>query len=165
MFVADFRDKKKVTLNAFSNYRHKLYTVFNRTGGNIYIIDTNVFVNCPSIISRIGKQYRVIIPATVLEELDKLKLKDDVDKKNINEAAKNIHIAFTQKYSSMENADVSLLPSGFDKKNPDCMILSIALKYQKENPIILTSDYVLQSRASGLGISTITLKEFLRKPS
>lgn len=42
---------------------------------NIYIIDTNVFVNCPNIIDRIGHKYKVIIPAKVLEELDKLKLK------------------------------------------------------------------------------------------
>lgn len=42
---------------------------------NIYIIDTNVFVNCPNIIDKIGHKYTVIIPAKVLEELDKLKLK------------------------------------------------------------------------------------------
>ena len=62
----------------------------------------------------------------------------------------------------MEDADVSLLPSGFDKNNPDCKILSVALKYRAENPILLTSDNMLQTRANGLGITTITLKDFLR---
>lgn len=86
-------------------------------------------------------------------------------KKSLSDAAKNIHSAFTQNFSSMEDADVSLLPNGFDKRNPDCMILSVALKYKNErqNPILLTSDNMLQSRASGLGITTLSLKEFLKK--
>lgn len=130
---------------------------------NIYIIDTNVFIDCPDIISRIGKKYKIIIPAKVLEELDKKKLCDNIDKRKINEAAKNITTAFTQNFSRMEDADVSLLPSGFDKRNPDCMILSVALKYKHENPIILTSDNIMQTRASGLGITTISLKDFLRQ--
>jgi DNA replication ATP-dependent helicase Dna2 len=130
---------------------------------NIYIIDTNVFVNYPDIISRIGNKYKIVIPAKVLEELDKLKLKEDIDKKNLNDAAKNINTAFVKHYSQMEEANLSLLPKDFDKHNPDCMILSVALKYKNDNPILLTSDNLLQSRASGLGITTISLKNFLRK--
>lgn len=129
---------------------------------NIYIIDTNVFVNCPDIISRIGNKYKIVIPAKVMEELDKLKLKENVDKKKLSEAAKNINTAFLKNYSQMEDANLSLLPKDFDKRNPDCMILSVALKYKNDNPILLTSDNMLQSRASGLGITTISLKEFLR---
>ena len=59
----------------------------------------------------------------------------------------------------MEEADISLLPVGFDKKNPDCMILSVALKFKNENPILLTSDNILQTRAQGLGIRAIPLKD------
>lgn len=130
---------------------------------NIYIIDTNVFVNCPDIISRIGNKYKIVIPAKVLEELDKLKLKVGVDKTKLNEAAKNIHNAFIKHFSQMEDANLSLLPKGFDKNNPDCMILSVALKYKNEHPILLTSDNILLSRASGLGITTLSLKEFLKR--
>lgn len=130
---------------------------------NIYIIDTNVFVNCPNIIDKIGHKYKVIIPAKVLEELDKLKLKNNIDKNALNTAAKNINIAFTKQFSKMEEADISLLPVGFDKNNPDCQILSVALKYKGENPIILTSDKILQTRANGLDITTISLTDFLRQ--
>ena len=41
--------------------------------------------------------------------------------------------------------------------------MNIALKYKNENPILLTSDNMLQTRANGLGITTISLKEFLKK--
>ena len=142
----------------------------NRTGlvadkENVYIVDTNVFVNCPDIISKIGSKYKVIIPSKVLDELDKLKLKNSIDKVALNSAARNICIAFRQKFSQMEDADVTLLPTGFDTNNADCMILSVALKHQQENqhPILLTSDNVLQTRALGLGITAISLKEFLKK--
>ena len=104
-----------------------------------------------------------IIPAKVLEELDKLKLKNNIDKNALNTAARNINLAFTKQFSKMEDADISLLPVGFDKNNPDCQILSVALKYKGENPIILTSDNILQTRANGLGITTISLTDFLRQ--
>ena len=130
---------------------------------NIYIIDTNVSVHCPNIIGKIGHKYKIVVPAKVLEELDKLKLKESIDKKALSDAARNINIAFTKHFSKMEDADVSLLPVGFDKKNPDCQILSVALKYKGENPIVLTSDNILQTRANGLGITTISLSDFLKQ--
>lgn len=149
----------KIDLSQFEKKKREI--VPNKE--NIFIIDTNVFVNCPDIISRIGRKYKIVIPAKVLEELDKLKLKPSIDKKNLNEAAKNINTAFVNSFSSMEEGDVNLLPNGFDRNNPDCMILSVALKYKGENPILLTSDNVLQSRASALGITTISLREFLQE--
>lgn len=151
--------KNKIDLSKFERKRTELV----EGKENIYIIDTNVFVNCPDIISKIGKKYKIIIPSIVLEELDKLKIKEGIDKSILNKAAKNISVAFTQQYSCMEDANVSLLPNGFDKKNPDCKILSIALKHSNENPILLTSDNMLVARAKGLGITTITLREFLKK--
>lgn len=58
---------------------------------------------------------------------------------------------------------VSLLPLDFNKKSADNMILSVLLKYKAENPILLTSDNGLQIKAKGIGLTTISLKEFLRK--
>jgi hypothetical protein len=129
---------------------------------NIFIIDTNVFVKCPTIISKVGK-HKVVIPTTVLEELDRLKLKQSIDKKALSDAVKNINKAFLNNYSSMEEGDSSLLPKGFDAQKADCLILSVALKYKAEdkNPILLTSDNLLQSKALGLGIKTISLQDFL----
>ncbi len=131
---------------------------------NVYIVDTNIFVKCPDVISKIGKEYSVVIPSTVLEELDKLKLKKSVDQSRLVKAAKNINMAFSNRFSKMEEPDVSLLPNGFDTRNPDCKILSVALKYKKNgaNAILLTSDNMLQSRASALGLTTLSLSQFLR---
>lgn len=44
----------------------------------------------------------------------------------------------------MEISNTSLLPIDFEKRSPDNLILSVALKFKSENPIILTSDIGLQ---------------------
>jgi rRNA-processing protein FCF1 len=129
---------------------------------NIYVIDTNVFVNCPDIISKVGDKYSIALAAKVVDELDKMKIKLDADgKRNAEKAIRNINT--TKRDILFELSDVSLLPSDFDKKSPDNMILSVAMKFNNDNPILLTSDNGLQVKAKVLGFKTISLKDFLRK--
>lgn len=131
---------------------------------NLYIIDTNVFVNCPEIISKIDKKYPVVLSAKVIDELDKLKIKLDASGvQNVQKALRSINYQMTQRDVRMELSDPSLLPSDFDRRSPDNMILTVALKYKGKNPILLTSDNGLQIKARGLGITTISLKEILKK--
>jgi rRNA-processing protein FCF1 len=131
---------------------------------NLYIIDTNVFVDCPEIISKIDKQYQVILSAKVIDELDYLKISlTEEQRKNVQKAIKHINESFDKRNIKMDTADLALLPDDFNKKSPDNFILSVALRYNTENPIMLTSDNGLQIKAKGLGITTITLKAFLNQ--
>ena len=131
---------------------------------NLYIIDTNVFVDCPEIISKIDKQYQVILSAKVIDELDYLKISlTEEEKRNVHKAIKHINESFDKRNIKMDTADLALLPNDFNKKSPDNFILSVALRYKSENPIMLTSDNGLQIKAKGLGITTITLKAFLNQ--
>ena len=131
---------------------------------NMYVIDTNVFVNCPDIISKIDTQYSVILSAKVIDELDKLKITlDEQGKANVQKALRSINLCMDKRDVQMVLADMALLPNDFSKKSLDNMILTVALKYRSDNPILLTSDNGLQVKAKGLGITTITLKEFLRR--
>lgn len=131
---------------------------------NIYIIDTNVFVDHPEIISKIDQKYSVVLSAKVIDELDYLKISlTEEQKRNVQKALKQINENIDKRGIKMETADLSLLPNDFNKKSPDNFILSVALKFKGENPIMLTSDNGLQIKAKGLGITTITLKEFLNQ--
>lgn len=132
---------------------------------NIYIIDTNVFVDQPDIISKIDKQYQVVLSAKVIDELDKLKvtLPTEQQKQNVQKAIKQINDSFDKRNIKMDTADLTLLPSDFEKKSPDNFILTVALKYKDENPIMLTSDNGLQLKSKGFGITTIKLKDFLKQ--
>jgi DNA replication ATP-dependent helicase Dna2 len=129
---------------------------------NIYIIDTNVFVDHPEIISKIDSKFSVVLSAKVIDELDYLKVSlTQAQKLNVQRALRLINESIDKRGIKMETADMTLLPDDFNKKSPDNFILSVALKYKGENPIMLTSDNGLQIKAKGLGITTITLKQFL----
>ena len=133
---------------------------------NYYIIDTNVFVNCPDIISKIDRRYTVVLAAKVVDELDKLKIKLSAsEQKNVQEALRSIKKQMSLRDIRIELADLTLLPCDFDNHSPDNMILSVALKYrgEKNNPILLTSDNGLIAKAMGLKITTISLKDYLRE--
>lgn len=135
-----------------------------KTNKNVYVIDTNVFVNCPDIISKIDARCSVILSAKVVDELDKLKITlDEFGKANVQKALRLINQCMDKRDVQMVLADMSLLPDDFCKKSPDNMILTVALKYRGDNPILLTSDNGLQVKAKGLKIATITLKEFLKR--
>lgn len=152
----------KIDLSRFETSRQK--AVKSSTKRNIYIIDTNVFVNCPEIISKIDEKYLVVLSAKVIDELDKLKIKlDTLGKQNVEKSLRNINRAMDKRTIKMELSDVELLPDDFNKKSPDNNILTVALKYKNDNPILLTSDNGLQVKAKGLGISTISLKDFLKR--
>lgn len=130
---------------------------------NYYIIDTNVFVNFPDIINKIDEKYPIILSAKVTDELDKLKIKlTDKDKQNTEKALRILNNDNSHEII-YEFSDVSLLPDDFDKRSPDNKILSVALKYKEENPIMLTSDNGLQLKSKILGITTISLKNFLKR--
>ena len=157
----ELRLKGKIDLSRFERKKVEIKTGVQ----NYYVIDTNVFVNCPDIISRIDKQYPIIMAAKVVDELDKMKIKLDAKgKQNAENAIRSINRLMGQRDIRMELSDVSLLPGDFDKRSPDNMILSVALKYKSGNPILLTSDNGLQLKAKGLGLTTISLKSFLSKP-
>ena len=131
---------------------------------NIYIIDTNVFVDHPEIISKIDTKYSIVLSAKVIDELDYLKISlTEEQKRNVQKALRHINESIDKLGIKMDTADLSLLPNDFNKKSPDNFILSVALRYKSENPILLTSDNGLQIKAKGLGITTITLKAFLNQ--
>ena len=130
---------------------------------NYYIIDTNVFVDCPDVISKVDKKYPVILSAKVTDELDKMKIKlDEQKKKNAEKALWQLNNEKAHEII-FEFADTALLPEDFDKRSPDNMILSVALKYKEENPIMLTSDNGLQLKCKIFNIATVSLRNFLKR--
>lgn len=123
-----------------------------------------MFVDHPDIISQINKEYPVILSAKVIDELDNLKSKlDNEGKRNVQKALKSINRHIDTRDLRMELSDISLLPIDFNRRSPDNQILTVALKFQSENPILLTSDNGLRIKSKGLKLSTITLTEFLSR--
>lgn len=81
----------------------------------------------------------------------------------MQKALKSINENISKKDIKMVTADLNLLPEDFNKKSPDNFILSVALKFKDENPIMLTSDNGLQIKSKGLDITTISLNDYLKQ--
>ena len=75
-----------------------------------------------------------------------------------NYLSQSIESVINQDIGFKDNVQLILVDDGSTDKSKD-----IALKYKNENPILLTSDSILQSRASALGLTTISLEEFLKR--
>ena len=126
------------------------------------IIDTNVFVNCPDILDHIEPSKQVVISAKVIDELDKLKVTiEESKKRNVELALRNLNRIFNLRSIRMECADFDYLPVDFSRRNPDNMILSVALKFRNHNPVLITSDNGLKLKAKGLDIRTISFQSIL----
>ena len=129
-----------------------------------YIVDTNVFVDCPEILSKIDIKHNVVLSAKVIDELDKLKRKlKGTKKENVEKALKVINQKLGKKKGNIRTAraDLRLLPADFNDKSPDNLILCVALMYKDKNPFLLTSDNGLQTKAKICDIPTISLREFI----
>jgi rRNA-processing protein FCF1 len=131
--------------------------------GNTFIVDTNIFVQCPNVIDAINPRDNIVIPIKVIDELDKLKvsLSSESLRDNAEKALRNINRELNKRKIREECGDLSCLPQDFSKKNADNLILSIALKFRNHSPILLTNDNGLQVKAKGLGVDTMTLRELV----
>lgn len=156
--IPDIKVVGKIDLSKFE----KKKTEIRAEKKNYYVIDTNVFINYPEILSKIDAQYPIILSAKVIDELDKMKIRSEQEKKNAETALRLLNRETARKII-FETADASLLPPDYDKRSPDNLILSVALKYKNENPIMLTSDNGLQLKCKALEITTISLKAFLKQ--
>jgi rRNA-processing protein FCF1 len=128
-----------------------------------YIIDTNVFVDCPEILSKIDIKHQIVLSAKVIDELDNLKRKlKGNEKNNVQKALKLINQKLGEKSNTKTaQANLKLLPPDFSDKSPDNLILCVALMYKDKNPYLITSDNGLQIKAKTCDIPTSSLQKFM----
>ena len=122
------------------------------------IIDTNILIEEPKIVDIIGSLQNIIFSTKVIDELDGLKNRSET-KEKAQEAIREIRKHQKNRNISFNTSKVDNLPDDLNKKSPDNMILSVALQYQKRNPILLTNDKGLQIKAEMLEIPAKTITE------
>jgi rRNA-processing protein FCF1 len=144
------------------SYREFLAGLVGKVPGkyrNVYILDTNVFLDRPSILSKFSERDFIIVAAKVIEELDRHKQNERLREKVV--AATNALLHYPENSNlRFEHADSALLPEEYGKSG-DNLILSVALKYKGSNPILLTSDKLLTMKARAEGIETENTMRFI----
>jgi predicted ribonuclease YlaK len=140
----------------------------------IYIVDTCAVMAHPELMDSFKtNRAALIIPKTVLEELDRNKMKkeDEVDikaQRSIKKIAECRDLTKQgKKWLFFEEGDASLLPKEYNnaEKQPsgDDMILSVALKYKLKDPVIITNDINLSNKLYGEFIKQVSSDAFLKK--
>ena len=155
----------KVSINNFDTLLNISQTSFSE----FLIIVSNLSINIKgstnfswlmffAIFSEISLSSAIIFSAKVIDELDGLKNKSET-KEKAQDAIREIRKHQKKRNISFNTSKVDNLPEDLNKKSPDNMILSVALQYQKRNPILLTNDKVLQIKAEMLEIPAKTITE------
>lgn len=130
-----------------------------------FVLDTNVLLYNSSTIFAFGDN-KVVIPITVIEELDKFKSFTDEKGRNARKVSRTLDELRTKGKLSegvaLENGgflqvvlnNPSRLPLGFDPTNPDNKILALALGEQERNSetCFITKDINARIKADALGL-------------
>ena len=169
-------DETYVTLmetgNAFKKaLRERERTIKDELMAKTYIIDTNVFIDDPEILSKIKRPNRIVLSGQVLQELDKKKNKTEKPEvaANVRKATGAINAMrekdrkAKKKSLLFEYADMSLLPEELQTRKGDNFILGVAMKFRESNPWLITSDNLFSITAESLGIPTVSLADFYTK--
>lgn len=139
----------------------------------VVVIDTNALMSNPEILDVLAASgnYFVVIPAVVLDELDKNKVvKDESSQEEqkramqAREAARRLETYKAEDWLQL-NAEsvVGLLPKGSDINNADNQILSIALKYKAKHTSLVTGDKIFDLKVTGVGgIESFTADSFIK---
>jgi hypothetical protein len=130
-----------------------------------YIIDTNIFIEEPNILEFIDKKNYVALNFMVIEELDKLKMKEKTKEKaaaairNINTFLQN---SSKEKYPRVRKAKANLriLPEELQNKSGDNYILAVAFGFIEKNPVIISNDNNMQVKAQMLDIPVLNLAAY-----
>tara|TARA_Y100000034_G_scaffold64131_1_gene77558 strand:- start:6939 stop:8252 length:1314 start_codon:yes stop_codon:yes gene_type:complete len=133
-----------------------------------YVLDTNVYLTDANSITSFGNN-DILIPFKVLEEVDKHKKRQDsvglnarkiiriLDELRVKGSLKKgVRIAKGKGIVFARTHVLSLLPSEFDRDDPDNTIISTALAEKEENPnkkvVVVTRDINMRIKCDALGL-------------
>jgi PhoH-like ATPase len=139
----------------------------------IYLPDTNVLINDPDSLRKLGRGNTVVVPYPVLRELDTAKtglngvgraarhvtqwLDEQQEGRNRHDLAAGIPMADGGRLVFDDNASVREdMWDGFDPRNEDDRIILAAKKWQRQHPdtktVLITRDVAMRVRARALGV-------------
>lgn len=164
----DFKNNGIINL-ALESIKSAVYKLNDKSINNfskVYAVDTNVLMNEPKIFDYIDSKTLLVIPLTVIEELDKLKTNEDEDIKfKAREATRNIEDNNNKANIRKEDYDNSILPKDFDKNKNDNKILATAMKFLAKDAVLITDDNNLKVKADSQNIKYISLEDFKKNNS
>ncbi|MCS0592598.1 PIN domain-containing protein [Massilia norwichensis] len=128
---------------------------------HVFVVDTNALIDCPELPRLLRPTQLLVLPATVIDELDKKKT-DPALRERCATAVRHL-LAVPPAQKRLETADMSLLPDDF-RKSADNRILAVAAKYAGTNTHLVTGDQNLCLKAQVMNISAFGVERFINRP-
>ena len=124
---------------------------------HVFVADTNALINLPELPLKMTGNVLLVLPQTVLDELDRKK-RDPALAQACNQAARLLRDmpASRRRY---EDSDLTRLPADFED-TPDNRILSVAMKYHHSNLRLITDDSILMTKAENMKITAVKIDRF-----
>lgn len=127
-----------------------------------YIIDTNVLIQYPQVLSRIGNK-KIVIPASVIQEL--LSRGRGEENKEISNLVISAGVEISRPTDKFDHKIIQSYKNAQMLSVADFDIVRIAINYAELQgynvPCVVTADKGLSSIISTFGIESITGSEFL----
>jgi len=127
----------------------------------VFVVDTNALINMPQLPLKMTGNVLLVVPLTVLQELDRKK-QDPALRKACSVAVQLLRGMQDQR-RRYEESDLKRLPPDFED-TADNRILSVAMKYHHPNLRLVTNDKILMEAAESMNIIAVPLERFTNAP-
>lgn len=154
--------KTNARIDEISRHCEKLIGIIGNGIQSVYVFDTSALIDRPQIVSEVRKNELFVVTKRVIEELDDKK-RDETIRPKVTEVVRNL-INLGEEHLHFCEGDMSLLPSDYRLKG-DNLILSVALRYREQEPVLVTNDKSLSLKAKAEGLKTLTAEEFMKRPA
>ena len=127
----------------------------------VFVLDTSAILDRPALLGSVRADEYVVVSKRVIEELDDKKLDEGLRPK-VAQATRSL-TDFPKLQVQFCDGDMSLLPPDYRLKG-DNLILSVAVKYRRYAPTLVTNDNNLALKAKAEGIGTMNAEQFEQRP-
>jgi len=150
-----------IKISEIAGWTEKLVGALDQRIRSVYVLDTSALIDLPEIVSEVRQGELFVVTKRVIEELDDKKL-DEALRPYVSEAVRNLR-KLRKGQIQFCDGDMSLLPSDYRLKG-DNLILSVAVRYRKHNPVLVTNDNNLSLKAEAEGLKAISAEAFVKRP-
>ncbi len=147
-------------INRIFSITHRLVGRLDPRFRSVFVIDTSALIERPEIMKSIGPNEFIVVSKRVIEELDDKKQEEPL-RQRVADATRVLQ-SFPPQQIHFCDGDMSLLAPDYHMKG-DNLILSVAVRYRRHSPVLVTNDKNLALKAKAEGIQSMSVDNFEKR--
>jgi len=139
---------------------HRLVEGLDPRFRSVFVMDTSALIERPEILKSVGPNEFIVVSKRVIEELDDKKREEPL-RQRVADATRMLQ-SFPRQQIQFCDGDMSLLAPDYRMKG-DNLILSVAVRYRKHRPVLVTNDKNLALKAKAEEIASMSVDDFEKR--